>query len=46
VILITAFGDPDTHAEAYELGALAVFNKPFDLDDLRTLVMSLRQPDL
>jgi DNA-binding NtrC family response regulator len=46
VILITAFGDPDTHAEAYKLGALAVFNKPFDLDDLRTLVTSLRQTDL
>lgn len=45
VILITGFGDPDTHAEAYQLGVLAVFNKPFDLDDLRTLVTSLRQTD-
>lgn len=42
VILITAFGDPETHAQAHRLGALAVFNKPFDLDDLRTLVLSLR----
>jgi DNA-binding NtrC family response regulator len=42
VILITAFGDSETHAEAHRLGALAVFNKPFDLDDLRTLVMSLQ----
>ena len=46
VILITGFGDPDTHAEAHQLGALAVFNKPFDLDDLRTLVVSLREPAL
>jgi DNA-binding response OmpR family regulator len=43
VILITAFGDNDTHAEAYRLGALAVFNKPFDLDDLRTIVVSLKR---
>ncbi|MEY4577462.1 MAG: hypothetical protein RL701_2165 [Pseudomonadota bacterium] len=42
VILITGFGDPEVHAEAYRLGALAVFNKPFDLDDLHTLVVSLR----
>ena len=46
VILITAFGDPETHAEAYQLGALAVFNKPFDLDDLRTLVTSLQKVDV
>ncbi|HEX7481463.1 MAG TPA: response regulator [Polyangiales bacterium] len=38
VILITGFGDPDTHAEAHRLGAVAVFNKPFDIDDLRTVV--------
>lgn len=43
VIMITAFGDPETHAEAKRLGALAVFNKPFDLDDLRVLVASLRR---
>lgn len=42
VILITGFGDPETHAQAHQLGALAVFNKPFDLDDLRMLVVSLR----
>jgi CheY-like chemotaxis protein len=45
VILITAFGEPDTHAEAYRLGALAVFNKPFDIDDLRTMVVSMREAD-
>ncbi len=41
VILITAFGDSETHADAHSLGAQAVFNKPFDLDDLRTVVACL-----
>jgi DNA-binding NtrC family response regulator len=43
VILITAFGDAEIHAEAHRLGVLAVFNKPFDLDDLRMLVVSLQK---
>jgi DNA-binding response OmpR family regulator len=43
VILITAFGDTDTHAEAHRLGALAVFNKPFELDDLRMIVLSMQR---
>lgn len=38
VILITAFGSEETHAEAGKLGVLAVLDKPFPLDDLRTLV--------
>jgi DNA-binding response OmpR family regulator len=38
VVLITAFGDEDTHAEALELGAVAVLDKPFDLDHLRAVV--------
>lgn len=38
VILITAFGTMATHVEAARLGAYAVVNKPFDLDDLITLV--------
>lgn len=33
-VLITAFGDAATHAEAEKYGALAVFDKPFDIDDL------------
>ena len=37
-ILITAFGDEETHREAHDLGAAAVLDKPFDLDRLRTLV--------
>ena len=40
-ILTTAFGDPQTHAEARRLGAVAVFDKPFDIDDLRTIVCNL-----
>jgi len=40
-ILTTAFGDSETHAEARRLGAAAVFDKPFDLDDLRTVVCNL-----
>ena len=35
VIIITAFGDEATHAEAQRLGAAAVFDKPFDVNDLR-----------
>jgi len=33
-ILITAFGDVETHARAKYWGALAMFDKPFDVDDL------------
>lgn len=38
VIVITAFGDRKTHSEARRLGAWAVVDKPFDLDDLQILV--------
>jgi DNA-binding response OmpR family regulator len=34
MILITAFGDEETHAEAAEYGAAAIFDKPFDVDEL------------
>jgi len=40
VVLITAFGDPQTHNEAFELGA-AVLDKPFSLDDFRRTVQAL-----
>jgi len=40
VILMTAFGDAATREHARALGAL-LFDKPFDLDDLRTAVASL-----
>lgn len=37
-ILMSAFGDPDAHALARRLGAVALLDKPFDLDALRELV--------
>jgi len=37
VILVTAFGDWETHAHAEQLGA-SVLDKPFSLDDLRKRV--------
>jgi CheY-like chemotaxis protein len=44
-ILITAFGDARFHAEARCLGAVAVFNKPFDMDELLGKVREvLQQP--
>lgn len=44
VIVITAFGDLATHAEARRLGAAVVLDKPFDLDVLRTAVISVAPP--
>jgi DNA-binding NtrC family response regulator len=41
VVLITAFGDVDTHGEAHDLGAVAILDKPFDLGALTTLLGSL-----
>jgi two-component system response regulator (stage 0 sporulation protein F) len=40
VILVTAFGDEATHRLALALGAIAVFDKPFDIDDLRMAVIN------
>ena len=37
-IIMTAFGDEQTHAAAHELGAL-ILDKPFELHDLRQLVI-------
>jgi DNA-binding response OmpR family regulator len=33
-ILITAFGDEETHTKAREVGVAAVIDKPFDMNDL------------
>jgi len=33
--------DTHTHSEAFRLGAQAVFDKPFDVDDLCTAVVNL-----
>jgi len=41
VVLITAFGDPRTHQRARQLGAVAVLDKPFDIDQLRAMVAGL-----
>lgn len=40
-VVITAFGDAHTHAEALRLGAVAVFDKPVDLLELRRLAVRL-----
>jgi len=45
VILITAFGDRRVHEEGARLGAAAVFDKPFDIDDLRTALLNLEHTD-
>lgn len=38
IILMTAFGTPEVCDEARKLGALAVIDKPFDLDTLDSLL--------
>ena len=44
VVLITAFADENLRAEAVALGACAVLDKPFDLDDFRAIVSNLLSP--
>jgi DNA-binding NtrC family response regulator len=41
VVLITAFGDTRTHERAKQLGAVAVLDKPFDIQELLALVSDL-----
>jgi CheY-like chemotaxis protein len=41
VILITAFGDAETHRQARRLGAVSVLDKPFNLELLSWLVRRL-----
>lgn len=41
MILITAFGSEDLHVRARQLGAVAVLDKPFDVEDLMATVKSL-----
>jgi CheY-like chemotaxis protein len=41
VILITAFGSAELHAQAKRLGAATVLDKPFDLAVLRKLVQRI-----
>jgi len=44
IILITSFGDDDTHLRAQRMGAAAMFDKPFDMDDLARAVRKLVSP--
>jgi two-component system response regulator (stage 0 sporulation protein F) len=44
VILITAFGTRETHAAAVRMGAFAMLDKPFDLDDLMAAVRLALSP--
>jgi DNA-binding response OmpR family regulator len=41
VIIVTAFGTPETHDRALDLGAAAVFDKPFEIRDLMDAVHSV-----
>ena len=43
-IVITAFGDEETHAEARRIGVAAVFDKPFEVEDLIDRVQELSPP--
>ncbi len=44
VLLITGYGDREIRREAARLGVAAFFDKPFDLDDLRTAVLNIVPP--
>jgi DNA-binding response OmpR family regulator len=45
MILITAFGDSSTHARARQLGAVATFDKPFDVEELLARAAELVPPN-
>ncbi len=38
IVMITGFGNTETHVRALELGATCVLDKPFDLSDFRNSV--------
>jgi DNA-binding response OmpR family regulator len=46
MILITAFGDDSTHAQAQKLGTTAMLDKPFDIVVLLTKIAQLVRPQL
>lgn len=41
ILLMTAYADPETRELARRLGANAFFEKPFDIDDLVTVVINM-----
>jgi DNA-binding response OmpR family regulator len=41
VFLMTAFGSEELRSEAYRLGVLEVFDKPFDISDLLAAIRQL-----
>ena len=43
IIVMTAYGSPETTADALRLGAVAVIDKPFEIDDLAPLVRKALQ---
>lgn len=44
LICMTAFGDPETHATALDLGAAAILDKPFEMEVLLERVEALCGP--
>jgi DNA-binding NtrC family response regulator len=44
-LLMSGFADAELARAARALGAIGVFAKPFDLDDLRTALRLLRPPE-
>jgi len=44
IVLITAFGDEQTHASAAQCGAAAIFDKPFEIDALLSKVHEIIVP--
>ena len=44
VVLITAFGDDETHAMAQRFGAAAILDKPFDVDELLATLHAIAPP--
>ncbi len=41
IILITAFGDMKTHQQAEQFGVAAMFDKPFEINDLLTKIREI-----
>lgn len=44
MILITAFGDKEVHKKAEKFGAAAIFDKPFEINDLLSKVREIVPP--